>query len=312
MNTLDELFNFILENDKTIVYGNLGRYTHILFDYIMKSFPTFEIQVFSNYYYVPSTPTIKVNTDSVGKCDLLIYIEPAPNMVVISYKEAARVVVFSSHLLLTDASSPSTFVSFYYSPNVRKNISNNKRLLNMQGCSVQAARGDVLKTQYDFFEIKTIGVNYPVCDININPGKPVLALYSKTFVIVDMTNTTSSLHLLLYLWDVLDYLQDNIDMVERWLICFPEKKMKHFNKFVQECRNKLACKRFKLGNVTDKAELMALTPFYQTSTIDIDTNIQVKKFCNLDYITPKNDIEAFTCSLKYNMTPLARHIYIIE
>lgn len=313
MNTLDELFNFIMENDKTVVYGNLGRYTHILFDYIMKSFPTFQIQVFSNYYYVPSTPTIKSNSDTIDKCDLLIYIEPTPNMTIMSYKEAARIVVFSSHLLLTDSNNPSTYISFFYSPDIRKNITKNRRILNMQGCSVQATRGDVLKTQYDFFEIKTIGVNYPVCDININPGKPTLSLTAKTFIIVDMTNTTSSLHLLLSLWDVLDYLQDNIEMLEKWIICFPEKKMKHYHTFVQECRNKLACKNIRLGNVTNKAELLALTPFYLITTINVDANTsEVKKFCNLDYITPKNDIEAFKSSIKFNITPLAGHIYIVE
>lgn len=311
MNNLDDVFKFILQHDKTIVYGNLGRRPLLLFDYLSKHFPTFDIQVFSNFYHFPSTHHIKTNSDSIGKCDLLVYLEPSPQIPILSQDNVARVVAFTSHLNLKNTES-GEFVSYYQTSDIHKEILNNKRVLNLQECSVEAKNGNVLKTQHDYFNIKTIGVNHSICDINVNPSKPTLALDSKTFLIVDLTNTSSSIHLFVSLWDVLDYLRDNIDMIEKWIICFPEKRMRRYHNFVQECRNKLICKKFIYGNVTSKAQLFPLTPFYQTIAVDIDSNCKIKRFCNLKYITPKDDEEAYTCAIKYNLTHVAGQIYLIE
>lgn len=307
MNTLDDVFNFVFAHDKTIVYGNLGRKPLILSDYITKNYPTFDVQVFSKYYYFPSSQRIKTNEKEIGKCDLLIYLEPPKQMSMLTLDRVARIVVFTSHLNFNGDSCE--YISYYQTPDIHKEMLNNKRLLNMQECSVEASKGDLLKTQYDYFNIKTIGVNHPLCDINI--GKNTLALDSKSFLIVDLTNTTSSLHLLVSLWDVMDYLKDNLDMIEKWIICFPEKRMRQYHAFVQECRNKLMCKQFKYGNVTSKARLFSLTPFYQSMIVDIDSPCIVKKFCNLKYITPANENDAYTCSLKHQLTPLAGHVYLI-
>lgn len=310
MNTLDSLFDFIFKNDKTVVYGNLGRNSLVLYDYITKEMPTLAIQVFSNYYYFPNTHTIKTNADSIEKCDLLIYIEPPKNFEIISHKHVARIVLFTSHLLLQD--SPATYVSFYYTPDLRKSINNNKHIFKLQLCSLETSRGDVLKSQFDYYETKTIGVNFPVCDININQGKPTPPLDKKTLLICDLTNTISPLNSYVYLWDILDYIKDNIDMIEKWVICFPERRMKQYHQFVQDVRNKFMCKNIKIGNVVNKNDMLALTPFYQISKIDINASCEVKKFCNLKYITPKNDTEAFMCSIKYNLTPFAGHAYLIK
>lgn len=312
MKTLNDLFSFIFQHDKTVVYGNLGRQPWELYNYIKTHYPTFDVQVYSKYYPFQPTHRIKTNGDTIEKCDLLIYLEPAPNMVLLSHKQAARMVVFTSHLLVTDVSSPSAYVSFWFSPDPTKDVLANKRILSMQDCSVQASRGDLLKTQYDSFNIQTVGVDYPVCDTSIYPGKPSLALNSKTFVIADLTNTTSTLQLYLYLWEILDYLKINIDMIEKWVICFPEKRMKQYHQFIQECRNKLLCKTFQYGNVTNKAHLVGLTPFYQHVSTEVNTVCETKQFCRLNYIMPKSETEAYTCSLKYNLTPLAGSVYLIE
>lgn len=307
---MDDVFKFVLEHDKTIVYGNLGRRPLLIYDYLSKNFPTFDVQVFSNYYHFPSTHHIKTNGDSIEKCDLLVYVEPSPQQTIKTHDRAARVVVFTSHLNLKDAHG--AIYSYYQTEDLHKEILNNKRILNMQECSVEASKGDILKTQYDYFNIKTIGVNHPICDVSINHGKPTLALDSKTFLVVDLTNTISSMHLFLSLWDVLDYMKDNIDMIEKWIICFPVKRMRQYQHFVQECRNALICKNFKYGNVTSKAQIFPLTPFYQTITVNIDSNCRIKKFCNLKYIAPKTEEEAYACSIKYNLTHLAGQIYLIE
>ncbi|GFX47226.1 uncharacterized protein TNCV_148371 [Trichonephila clavipes] len=312
MKTIDDLFNFILDNDKTVVYGNLGRQPHVLFEYLIKNFPTFEIHVFSNYYQLPSTSNIQVNRDFHGKCDLLILIEPYANMVVSLPKEAARMVVFTSHLLLTEMLSPSAYVSFFNTPNIRDELLNVKLVLSLQENSIQAMRGDILKNQINYFNVKTIGVNFPVCDISIIPGKPTNPLEYKTFVIADLTNTTSPLHLLVHLWDILDYLKENIDKIEKWLICFPEKRIKRYEIFVQDCINKLFCKTFKHGNVTNCAELLALTPFYKSGVLDKNHSCNDKYFCRLKYVAPANETEAFKTCIVHNLQSLNEQLYLIE
>ncbi|GFT52037.1 uncharacterized protein NPIL_204311 [Nephila pilipes] len=312
MKTIDELFEFIFENDKTVVYGNLGRQPHVLFEYLIRNYPTFEIHVFSDYYHLPSASNIQVNRDFYGKCDLLIFIEPPPNMIVSPPKEAARIVVFTSHLLLTEMSSPSVYVSFFNVPNIRNEILNVKSVLSLQENSVQAMRGDVLKNQINYFNVKTIGVNFPVCDINIVPGKPTNPLEYKTFVIADLTNTTSPLNLLVYLWDIFDYLKDNIDKIERWLICFPEKRIKRYEQFVQECINKLFCKTFMHGNVINSAELLGLTPFYKSGVFDKSHSCENKYFCRLKYVAPTNETEAFKTCIAHNLNPLNGQLYLVE
>lgn len=308
MKTLDDLFNFVFTHDKTIVYGNLGRKPLVLYDYITKNYPTFDIQVFSKHYHFPPTQHIKTNPKEIEKCDLLIYLEPPPRISISTLDRVARIVVFTSHLYLDGDSC--AYVSYYQTSNIHQEMLFHKRVLNLQECSVEASKGDLLKTQYDYFNIKTVGINNPLCDINI--GKNTLALDSKSFLIVDLTNTTSSLHLFVSLWDVMDYLKENLDMIEKWIICFPEKKMRQYQTFIQECRNKLICKQFKYGNITSKAWLFALTPFYQSISVDVDSLCSVKKFCNLKYVTPKNENEAYTCALKHHLIPLTGHVFLIE
>lgn len=303
MKTIEALFEFILNNDLTVVYGNLGRKSILVFDYLVKHLPTFEIRIKSKIYPFPTTRQIK--NEENGKCDLLIYMEPDPDTVAILPPGVSRMVIFTSHLLLSHVTQHPIYVSYHHTDsNIREEIIKTKNILALQDSSVQS--GKDLKNQINFLEVKTVGVNN--CDVNIHNH---VVISRKTFFIVDVSSTTSLLQLFLHVLDIIDYLKDNIDMVERWLICFPDNKIRRYEHFVQECINQLFCRQFQFGNVTCNAELLALSPFYKSGIIDNKFDCDVKYFCKLKYISPSTDTDAFQACIKYNLKPLTPQLFSI-
>lgn len=309
MKNLDDLFDFILEHDKTIVYGNLGRQYTVLFDYLMHQFPTFDIVVFSPYYEFPATQNIHTKEEAIRKCDMLLYIEPAPRTPIRCPDNVGRTVVFASHMLVNCYEESPVFVSYFHSPHhdLAEEIRRTRELNARRDSSIRTERADVMKSQIDFGNVKTLGT--PSSDIAL--GRDILS--EKTYVVVDGTQARSPIALYLQLWDCFDYLKANLSSVERWLICFPERAMKSHEQLVQTCVDSLFCnKKLKNGNVLEVHELLSIFPFYASAVIDKESAVQEHTFCRKRYIAPAFLDEAMKSCIVYNLTPINENLYFVE
>ena len=99
MQSLEDLLYFILQQDRSIVFGDLGRYAHHLIE-AFKSKPTLKVTIISNNKKLHSSDNrIQVirTEELIEKCDLLVYVEPTTLQMVEQHALASRVAVFTSH-----------------------------------------------------------------------------------------------------------------------------------------------------------------------------------------------------------------------
>lgn len=317
MNSIKNVFNFINKNERTIVYGNLGRKYHMIYDYIIKELPTFEVIVESKYYKLFSKDHIHVSSHSIEKCDLYIFIEPEPETLIIHPELASKVVIFTSHLLLKFLNNSFWAFATYFHFNKSKEteINATKRLLELQQPSRYLNKLEkIFKYKLDFDEVKTVSVNTgdtaSMNDIVLIPGNALPVLNRKTVVIADITQVTTSGGMYVYLLDIIDFMKENIEMIEYWFICFPNHNIEKFDHIVNKNLDKLFCMNFKYSNVS-LPNLILIYPFNKVGTINRCKPCVKKKFCQLTYIAPENDTEAFNASTLFNLELLVNNLYII-
>lgn len=317
MKSIENLFQFIMRNERTIVYGNLGRKYHMIYEYIIKELPTFEVIVESKYYKLFSRDHIHVSSQSAEKCDLYIFIEPEPESLIIHPKLASKVVIFTSHLLskFLNNSFWAFATYFHFNKSKEEEIRATKRLLELQQTSRYLNKLDkIFKHRLDFDEILTVSSNTgPTAsanDIILIPGNALPTLNRMTVVIADLTQVTTSGGMFVYLLDIIDFIKENIDKVEYWFVCFPNNNNEKFDYIITKNLDKLFCMNFKYSNVS-LPNLILLYPFNKVGTINRCKPCVQNKFCNLNYIAPEHDSDAFSASTLFNLEPLVKNLYIV-
>jgi hypothetical protein len=254
--TLEETFDICLNNRYTIVYGNLGRKNHLISKYLAKH-PNLETLVFSKYYSFPESDNVHVN-GPLKKCDLLIYIEPKHPVKIVDY--AFRIMVFTSNFAFPEESKEFLKIIYYDSRDMNHEIQTSKRLMDLQMASVYHRNVEVVKNQIDFVQVKTLS-NRTNSDYVYAPDKPVPEFSERTYVVIDLTKCLEIMEMLLYLLDAYDVLKANVDRVERWVVCFPEKTEKRFRVFEQGFIDSAMCNK----NDKEKLRVFKTTPFMRTN-----------------------------------------------
>lgn len=316
MNSIKNLFDFIMKNERTIVYGNLGRKYHLIYEYILKELPTFEVIVESKYYQLFSRSHIHVTSQSTEKCDLYIFIEPEPESLIIHPELASKVVIFTSHLLskFLNNSFWAFATYFHFNKSKETEINATKRLLDLQQTSRYLNKLDkIFKYRLDFDEVVTVSVSTGITasanDIILIPGNALPVLSQKSVIIADLTQVTTGGGMFVYLLDIIDFIKENIDQTEYWFVCFPNHSNEKFDYIINRNLDKLFCMNFKYSNVSLPDSIL-MYPFNKVGTINRYKPCVKKKFCHLNYIAPENDIEAFSASTLLNLEPLVKNLYI--
>lgn len=316
MESIDDLFKFILKNERTLVYGNLGRNYQLIYEYIIKNLPTFEIIINSKYYNLLSKEHIHVNTETNSKCDIYIFIEPEPNSIITQPDMALRVVVFASHLSINTLRGITwARVSYFHLHNpINTEIENTKKLISLKQNTIYMNKLDkIFKYKLNFDEVRTvsvnIGFNASINDIILIPGNVYPKLYKKTVIIADLTQATSAGAIYTYLLDIIDFLKDNIDMIEFWQVCFPQEYQSSFEYMIKNNIDKLFCIKFKYTNVSFY-NIILIYPFYNVGTINRTKSCEFKKFCHFNYIAPAADDKAYSTATYYNLILLTHDIYL--
>lgn len=297
MQTIQDLFNFILHHDRCLVFGNLGRYPHFIFE-MLATVPLLRVVIVSNRCTVSSTENrirVQLPTDPVDRCDLLIYLEPASLQLVDRHPSASRVVVFASHFTFQMRDGDRWInVCYFHGPAATQT----KELLALQDFPIQTR--NVGLVEVDHANVLTISGR-----VDTAP--------SGSYVIVDLTRfNKDTLTMYLAFWDAFDYLLENKPLVDRWVVCFSENAREAFTRFTQKVIDALFCKTFEHGNVKDQRDILELLPFYQSGTLDRTFDLPVYTFGGIKYVVPKSVEEACKAAAMHDTLPLVKNVLWIH
>lgn len=299
MQSLQDLLNFILQQDRCVVYGDLGRYPQHLLE-AFKAFPMLKVVVVSRNADLHSTDNrIRVvrSAELVEKCDLLIYLEPASMQTVEKHPLAFRVAVFTSHYTFkTPCGDRWTDVCFF----LKIDSEGTRRLLEKQDFSIQTR--NIGLVQVDHANVLTIS------------GKDSASPNGRdTYVIVDLTKfNKDTLSLYLAFWDAFDFMLENKHSIDRWVVCFSENGRQAFARFTQKVLDSLLCKKFQHGNVKDIQTLATLLPFYKSGTIDRKFDVKLSSFGGIKFAAPKTIEDACKVAAMYDVYPLVKNVFLIR
>lgn len=300
MQTIQDLFNFILHQDRCVVFGNLGRYPHIVFE-MLSSVPLLRVIIVSNRCTASSTENrIRVQrpSDPIDRCDLLLYLEPASLELVDKHPLASRVVVFASHFTfkLRDGGHRWIYVSYFHGPDATRT----KELLALQDFPIQT--NNVGLVEVDHANVLTLSGR-----TTFTPKE------SGSYVIVDLTQfNRDTLTMYLAFWDAFDYMLENKSFIDRWVVCFSEKGREAFTRFTQKVIDALFCKTFEHGNVKDHSSILALLPFYKSGMLDQTFDLQISSFGGNEFVAPKTIEDACKAAAMHNVLPLAKNVLWIH
>lgn len=306
METLSDLFQFILEREKTLVFGNLSRYPNVLSDFIRSKYDSMEIVIVSRYYTFPTTADDNIR--SVAhiqaknlQCDLLVYCEPYPYETVEKPPNVSHMVVFTSHLAFPSNRDWAN-VCFFHDGDLSDLMDKTHRLLRLQDGSLQSH--STSKVRIDRTHVQFLG---PSETFHLKREK------EKTYFVINLTSLTSPHSMLLRFWDAFDFMIRHFESVDRWLICFSEKGgKKAYEQFTQETIDKLFCKKFENGNKTELKSILSFVPFYKSGVVDRRFDQPIDEFCDLKIIAPKTLTDAFKMVVVHNVEQLVGSVHILK
>lgn len=299
MQSLQDLVNFILQQDRCIIYGDLGRYPQHLVE-AFKSVPMLKVVIVSRENDLHSTDNrirIVRAAELVEKCDLLVYLEPASMQMVEKHPLAFRVAVFASHYRFkTSREDWWTDVCFF----LKIDSEGTQELREKEDFSIQTRNVGLVKIDYN--NVLTISGK------NSSPPNT-----QDTYVIVDLTKfTKDSLSMFLAFWDSFDYMLENKHLISRWVVCFSENGRQAFQSFTQKVLDALLCKKFEHGNVKDLQTLVTLLPFYKSGTIDKKFDVKLLSFGGIKFAVPKNIEDACKVAVMFDTYQLVKNVLLIR
>lgn len=295
MQSVQELFHFILSQDRSIVFGNLGRYPDTLLE-ALAAIPLLRVVILSKRCGLSSTENrIRVQrpTDPIDRCDLLVYVEPASLQLVEKHPMAARVVVFASHYTFKKSSSERWInVSYFHGPDA----AGTKALLARQDFPIQTQ--NVGLVEIDHAHVQRISGRHAAAPKQAN-----------TFVIVDLTQFSKDvLTLYLAFWDAFDYLLQCRDRIDRWVVCFSSNGHQAFERFTQKVLDALFCRTFEHGNVKEYRDILSLLPFYQSGTIDKTFPLKTSSFGGMNTVILKTVEDACKAAAVHDVIALSKNV----
>lgn len=295
MHTLSDLLSFLLQQDRSIVFGNVGRYPQLLFQTLV-ALPQLRVIVLSHHYpYASTDPRIRVQkpTEPVDRCDLLVYVEPASLQWVAKQPLASRVAVFTSHYTFKWPETERWIhVSFFHGAD-------------------PVGTAQLLARQQ--FPIHTQNIGLVEVDhantVTLSGKHPAAPPQNGAFVIVDLTQfNADTLSMYLAFWDAFDYMLQHRASVGDWVTCFSAKGHRAFKRFAQKVIDALFCRKFEYGNVTDYRDLLALLPFYQSGSIDATFPLKKASFGGMVFVAPKTVEEACRAAVMQDVWPVAKNV----
>lgn len=307
MDTIQKLFQFVLQRERTVVFGNLSRYPQRIYDALV-DLPHLQVTVVSKRYpFASSEYRIRVVPESgvVGFCDVLMVLEPDSLQMIQKPPLAAHVVIFTTHFTFqTYPNDDWTDVCYFHAPSpppLSRWMSNTQTLLGLQDFSLQTGHVDQIDVHH--------------ANVSILRGRPDTApTKSSTYFIVDLTKfNKDTLSMYLAFWDAFDYMLDHLDSVHRWVVCFSEHNGRYaFERFTQKTIDVLLCKKFEHGNVTKIHDILSLIPFYKSGIIDTDFHVPVSAFGGNKIVIPKTMREACKSAILYDLDHLSKTVYCIR
>lgn len=305
MESLQDLLQFILRNEYSVVFSNLGRYPKILLD-ALEALPQLQISVQSNIILFPAPKEeldhrVRIVSSSLDPCDLLVVVEPSPQQKVVKPLQAKRIVVFTSQLNFQfDPATIWTPITYIHASNLQLLVDHTRRLLSIQDDAVQT--NDVKNITLDVVHKLVVA------------GRTFDSVpHNDTYVVVDLIRCTSGFEMFMTFLNSFDFMLENIDKIRGWLICYAHKNGRlAFEQFIQNCLDKLFCRNTEYGNVTKLQHLLAMVPFYQSGCIDRNFNVSTQSFGNVRYVAVKSAIEACQAAMRYDLEHWAGPMYIIK
>ena len=295
MQSIQDLLNFILQQDRCIIFGDLGRYPHHLIE-TFKSISMLKVIIVSqdkNLYSSDNQIHVMQSGDLLEKCDLLVYLEPASLQMVEKHPLASHVAVFTSHFTFkTPCGEWWTNICFF----LKMDPDGTQQLLEKQDFSIQTRNIGLVEDNYK--NVLTI----------TGKGSPSPTNYD-TYIIVDLTKfNKDTLSMYLAFWDAFDFMLENKHLIYRWVVCFSENGRQAFTRFTQKVLDSLFCKKFEHGNVKDIHAIVTLLPFYKSGTIDKKFDVNISSFGGLKFVAPKTIEDACKVSIMYNTYPLVKNV----
>lgn len=307
MNTLTDLFQFILRHDQVVVFGNLGRNPKIISEFLASD-PGINVAVLSQFYLFDSTEDNRIRVVNPNQpldfCDLYIIVEPTPYELVEKPPKATRMVIFTSHFAYnTRPETVWTNVCYFHTDtsSISDAVKYTQDLLKSQDHSIQTQNVNLISVE---------ATNKLI--ISGQPDTPFIET-SDTYVIIDLTRFETPFIMYLAFLNAFDFLVANKNSVKRWVMCFNQKTgRKGFDQFTQYCLDKLFCKRIEHGNVTEIGKILALLPFYKSGSIDRAFTIPKSRFGDVDYISPSTPLETCKAATMFNLDHWVGNIYRIK
>lgn len=299
MQNRQDLINFILQQDRCIVYGDLGRYPHLLLE-ILISIPLLEVVIVSNNNLSSLDNRIRIIRSQNlidSKCDLLVYLEPQSLQLVEKHPLASRVAVFTSHFTFkTSCGEWWTNICFFN----KVDPEGTRQLLEKQDFSIQTQNIGLI--EIDHTNVLTISGKESASPKNEN-----------TYVIVNLTNfNKDTLSMYLAFWDAFDYMLEHKNLINRWVVCFSDHGRQAFIKFTQKVLDSLFCRKFEHGNVKDYQTIVSLLPFYKSGTIDKTFDLKPFSFGGISFVAPKTIEDACKAAVMYNVHPIVKNVLWVK
>lgn len=299
MQTLQDLFHFILQQDRSIVFGNLGRYPQLLFESLV-SIPSIRILFVSMRCTLTSKDNrIRVQrfNDPIDPCDLLIFLEPPSLRLIEKHPLASRVVVFTSHFTFKIPNGERWIhICYFHSMNAL----GIKQLLSIQDFPIQTRNVGLVESNH---------VNALTLSKRLDAAPPT----SNTYAIIDLTHyNKDTLSMYLAFWDAFDYLLEHQTLIHRWVTCFSDHGRPAFIRFTQKVIDALFCRTFEHGNVKDPRTILSLLPFYTSGTMDKTFDVKVSDFGGLQFVAPSTIEDACKAAAMHNVLPLVKNVFWIQ
>lgn len=300
MQTLQELFHFILHQDRSIVFGNLGRYPQRLFETLV-SIPSIRVVFVSTGCTVSSKDNrtrIQPFSDPIEQCDLVIYLEPPTNQLIQKPALASRAVVFTSHFTFKTPNGERWIDICYFHG---MNATGTRELLLKQDFPIQTR--NIGLVERDHTNVLTLSTRI---DTATAPSP-------NTYVIIDLTQFNKDcLPMYRAFWDAFDYMLEHQASIYRWVTCFSDHGRQAFLRFTQRVLDTLFCRTFEHGNVTDPHDILPLLPFYSSGTIDKTFDVKVSDFGGIKIVAPSTLEEACKAAAMYDVLPLVKNVFWIQ